>query len=140
MTIALRLRVLPGQLAVARLDPGAVIPVWALAAHAPLVSITRTAEELSIVAPVESVPADICSEAPWRALTVIGPLDFSLVGILAGLSGALAHAGVSLFAVSTYDTDLLLVPSDRLAEAVAALRDTGHIVENESEVRKSVDD
>lgn len=137
---SLTLRVLSGEFAVARLDAEAAVPKWALGTDLPLVSVTRTREELSIVAPVSVVPPDVRSSAPWSGLTVIGPLEFSLVGILAELSGTLARAGISLFAISTHDTDLLLVASDRLAGAVGSLRDAGHVVEDENEAREHVDD
>ena len=83
--------------------------------------MTRTADELSIVCPEEQVPGDLTAERDWRAFKVEGPLDFALVGILAELSGALAAAEVSLFAISTYDTDYLLVRAGKLAEAKRAL-------------------
>ena len=125
---ALGLSVLPNELAIARLAANADVPTWALQQHAPLISITRTEHELSIVAPAALIPASVAREGPWRALAVHGPLDFSEVGILAALAAALADAGVSLFAISTYDTDLLLVRSERLADAVAALSAAGHRV------------
>jgi hypothetical protein len=125
--IALSLTVLDGELAITRLAPDAAVPSWATDAH-PLMSVTRTAEELSIVAPARAIPAGVECEGPWRALAVRGPLDFGLVGILADLAGTLARAGVSLFAISTFDTDLVLVRDDALDAAIAALRSRGHSV------------
>ena len=84
--------------------------------------------ELTLVAPEASVPDGVGAERGWRALEVDGPLDFSMTGVLAALSGALAQAGVSIFAVSTYDTDVLLVRAGQLRAAVDALRDAGHVV------------
>lgn len=120
------LTVLAGTFAVVRLDPREPIPEWAEGGG--FVSITRTAEELSIVCAAERVPADAATERDWRCLAVAGPLDFSAVGILASLSTALAGAGVSLFAVSTYDTDYLLVRAAALETAIGALRRAGHTV------------
>ena len=116
MTEGLRLTLLPGLFAVCRLPPDQAPPVW-LDWSADLASVTRTADELSIVCPTDKVPGDLAAERDWRTFKVEGPLDFALVGILAELSGALAEAGVSLFAISTYDTDYLLVRDDKLAEA-----------------------
>jgi hypothetical protein len=121
----LKLRVLAGPLAVCRLAPEAGVPSWALKDGA-LASVTRTAEELSLVCPAEAVPPGIITEGPWRAIVVQGPLDFAWVGILASLSGCLARAGVSLFALSTFDTDYLLVKERDLPAALAALESDGH--------------
>lgn len=120
-TPPLTLSWLPGRLAVCRLDPGDPIPDWALDAEG-LVSITRTDNELSIVAPESVVPADITAERNFAALRVNGVLDFSLVGVLASLTTSLAAAGVSTFAISTYDTDILLVEATDTKRAAAALR------------------
>lgn len=126
--IALTLDLLPGRCAVCRLPPAAAIPAWALG-PAPLLSITRTAEELSVLCAESAVPAGVQAEAGWRALKVRGPLDFSLTGILAALAVPLAQAGMPIFAVSSYDTDAVLVPQARLEQALAALRACGHVVE-----------
>jgi uncharacterized protein len=125
---SLTLHLLPGELAVCRLRPEAAVPEWALAA-APFTSITRTASELSVVCPAERVPAEVRSEAGWRCLAVAGPLDFSETGVLAALAAPLAEAGISLFAVSTFDTDYLLVRAADLQRAVEALIERGHRVE-----------
>ena len=93
------------------------------------VSITRAPGDLSVVARQEvELGADAPCERGWTALRVDGPLDFSLVGILANLTAALAEAGVSVFVISTYDTDILLVRTDSLDDAVAALNHRGHSV------------
>ena len=88
----------------------------------------NTAADTSIVCASARVPDGVRAERGWRALTVEGPLDFALTGVLAALAVPLADAGVSIFAVSTYDTDHVLVRSDRLADAVEALRAAGHSV------------
>ena len=126
MTTAVELTTLPGRLAVCRLEPDAPVPDWVPTTG--FVSITRTPSELSLVIPETPVPEGVAVETGWRALVVAGPLDFSLVGILASLAAPLAAAGVSLFAISTYDTDYVLVKEDRLEQSVAALRSAGHRV------------
>lgn len=110
-----------GLYSICRLEPDAELPVWAIVAPGRLVSITRTERELSIVAPQSSVPPDVVAERGWIALRVVGSLDFDLVGILARLTGALAEAEVSVVALSTYETDILLVRSGDLPRAVDAL-------------------
>jgi len=118
------LTLLPGEFAISRLDAGAAIPDWALLGVP--ATVTRTADELSIVCRREHVPTGVCTRAGWRCLMVRGPLDFGLTGVLAGLATPLAAAGISVFAISTYDTDYLLVPMDSLEAAVAALLKAGH--------------
>ena len=86
----------------------------------------RTPTELSVVCDVESVPADVEAEGPWSALAVRGPLDLNMTGVLAGLATPLANAGISIFAVSTYDTDYVLVRSHDMDRAVRVLRSAGH--------------
>lgn len=112
---------------VLRLPPDAPLPT-VLDAATGVVSVTRTDSELSIVCPVAAAPEAERSEPGWRLLTVRGPLEFTLTGIIANVAGALAAAGVALFALSTFDTDHLLVKRDDLDRAVAALREAGHQV------------
>ena len=120
------LDLLPGDFAVCRLPPESDLPAWANTGN--VVSITRTPDELSVVCDAVAVPAAVTHSTGWRAFKVLGPLDFALVGILAGLSTALAEAGVSVFAISTYDTDYLLVQEAQLETAVAALTAAGYPV------------
>jgi len=115
------LRVLPGRYAICRLAPDAAVP-------ASFFSATRTEDELSIVCLDAQAPEDAKTESGWRALQVIGPLEFSLTGILAAIAAPLAAAGVSIFAISTFDTDYVLVKEENLAKAWAALRAAGHRV------------
>ena len=125
----LRLRVLGGELAIARLGPGEDVPGWATGAgDAGPHAVVRTRAELSIVCDGARVPDGVRAERGWRALEVEGPLDLGLTGVLSALLASLADAGVPIFAVSTYDTDYVLVRSERLADAVAALRGAGHAV------------
>jgi hypothetical protein len=125
-TYSFSLTVLPFTLAVCRMPPNSPLPVWA--AETRLLSLTRTEDELSLVCEEALVPAGVQCEPGWRALKVAGPLDFSLTGVLSSLLAPLAQAGVSIFAISTYDTDYLLVKEADLNEAVAALRGAGHQV------------
>ena len=125
-TRSLTLRVLPGRLAVARLDPKAAVPDWAALGR--FTSITRTADELSCVCEEAGVPPDARAERGYRALKVEGILEFALVGIVASLATALARARVSIFVVSTHDTDYLLVKEEKLVQAVRVLRSEGHRV------------
>lgn len=120
----LSLSILPETYAIARLEPAAPVPDWALAGS--LSSVTRTGGELSIVCREEGVPAGIASSRGWRALQVAGPLDFALTGILASLAAPLAAAGISIFALSTHDTDFVLVRDESLGRAVETLTEAGH--------------
>ena len=122
MTIAFA--VVPGDFAVARLDAGAPIPEWARGEG--FTSVTRTEDELSLVAASASVPGDVRAERGWALLKLAGPFPFGLVGVLASVLEPLAKAGVSVFAVATFDTDYLLVKRDRLDDALAALAAAGH--------------
>ncbi len=102
------------------------MPSWAL--RGSFVSMIRTEHELSVVAPSDGVPAHAKAERGWRAIHVEGTLDFGLTGILAALTVPLAAAGVPVFALSTYDTDYLLVREAMLEAALDALRGAGHTV------------
>jgi hypothetical protein len=114
-----------GELAIARLGPEEPVPDWAASA-AGFVSITRTNEELSIVCSVEYVPEDVRSEGGWTSLKLVGPFPFDQVGVLASIVGPLAEDGISVFAISTFDTDYVLVKTARLDAAIAALERAGH--------------
>lgn len=122
----LRLVVEPGELAVARLAPDAEVPTWATAGT--FTTVTRTPAELSIVCAADAVPGDVTAQAGWRVLRLEGPFAFELTGILAAVLTPLAAAQVPIFALSTYDTDWVLIPGARLGDAVAALRAAGHAV------------
>ncbi|HEX6291443.1 MAG TPA: ACT domain-containing protein [Herpetosiphonaceae bacterium] len=114
-------------LAVCRLAHDAPLPDWALQSH--FFSITRTPDELSIVCAQEVVPDGTTCERDWRCLKVAGPLDFALTGVLAALVLPLAQAGISIFAVSTFDTDYLLVKAAATERAIAVLVMAGHTVQ-----------
>jgi len=122
--MSLLLSVLPDRLAICRLPADSPVP--APPAEGGLWSVTRTRDELSLVLPLAEAPKEGRIEPGWRALQVAGPLDFSLTGILAALAAPLAEAGISLFAISTFDTDYVLVREVDLERAQAVLRAAGH--------------
>ncbi|MEO8476156.1 MAG: ACT domain-containing protein [Actinomycetota bacterium] len=114
------LRALPEELAVCRLAPDAPRPTWAKGVF---VSITRSLTELSVICDEASVPSDVRAERGWRALVLTGELDLALVGVLKQVLDPLAVAGVSVFVVSTFDTEFVLVR--RFDAAVTALEEAG---------------
>jgi hypothetical protein len=118
-----RFQVLPGLFAVCRLDRGAPWPAWARGAF---VSVTVTADELSVVCEAAAVPLAIQADREWRVLKVVGPFAFTTTGVLASLAAPLAQAGVSLLAIATYDTDYLMVKRDALDRAISTLEAAGH--------------
>jgi hypothetical protein len=121
----LTLSVLPQTFAVCHLSPAEVAEA-ARVSSCSFWSVTRTQEELSVVVPEEAMPAAWQAERGWRCLKVQGPLDFSLTGILSSLSVPLAEVGISIFALSTYDTDYLLVRALDLDKAIRVLNACGH--------------
>jgi hypothetical protein len=122
----LELTLLPEHFAISRLAADAPIPLWAT--HGPFFSVTRTGDELSVVTELSAVPVGVQSQPAWRVLKVHGPFVLSEVGVLASLAAPLAEAKISLFAVSTFDTDYLLVASETLPAAIAALERVGHTI------------
>jgi hypothetical protein len=122
----LELSLLPARFAITRLAADSPIPSWAT--EGPFFSVTRTGDELSIVTELSRVPADVPSQPAWRVLKVHGPFVLSEIGVLAALTTPLAEARISLFAVSTFDTDYLLVASESMSAAVAALERAGHTI------------
>jgi len=126
MSKTFSLILLPDHLAVCRLPPDALLPSWA-ESHG-LQAIIRTTDELCIICDEDKVPANITAEPDWRALKVQGPLVFSEVGVLASLANPLAEAGISIFVISTFETDYILVKKADLDSAVKALQKAGHSV------------
>jgi uncharacterized protein len=124
MPQALTLTILAETFAISRLDKGAPIPKWASSND--WWSVTRTDDELSVVCPEPQVPTDVISNRGWKCLKVVGPLDFSLTGVLASLLKPLAEARISVFSVSTFDTDYLLVKTENLAATARLLSLAGH--------------
>lgn len=124
MTKKLTMRLLEGKYGVCRLDKGQSIPEWPQKGE--FFSITNTADELSIVCMENYIPKEEKFESDWRILKIEGPLDFSLIGILSSISSVLAQNGISIFAISTYDTDYILVKENNLEKAVQVLDKEGY--------------
>jgi len=135
----LTLSVLSGRFAICRLNADDAVPAWVpLLTGLPgsderFISMTRTADELSIVGPESVVPEAVQRDRGWRILKVEGPLDLQLTGVLAALVAPLAEARVNIFAVSTFDTDYLLVKDELLSLAAETLVRAGHRLETRGE-------
>lgn len=121
----MRLTAMTQTLAVCRLSPEAPMPDWLTRGWH---NVTRTAEELSVVCEADIVPSGIEQESPWRGFQVAGPIAFSEIGVLASICQPLAAANISIFAISTFDTDYLLVKSADFSRATEALKLAGHQV------------
>ena len=119
----MQLEILADTFAVCRLAHSAAIPNWATG---DFVSVSRCADELSIVCPQDHVPQHVAAEREWRCLRIVGPLDFSEVGVLASLAAPLADAKIPIFVISTFTTDYLLVRIDDQEHAFNVLRETGN--------------
>jgi uncharacterized protein len=129
MSVAARhfeLTLLPERFAISRLVADAPIPAWAT--QGPFFSVTRTGDELSIVSELSRVPVGVLSQPEWRVFKVHGPFVLSEIGVLSALAAPLAEAKISLFAVSTFDTDYLLVAVETLPAAIHALGQAGHTI------------
>ena len=115
----LTMKLLKEKYGVCSLDKNELIPKWAQSSD--FFSITKTCDELSIVCSQDDIPNDIKCEKDWRILKIEGQLDFSLIGILSSISTILAQKGISIFAISTYDTDYILVKNKDIDNAIQAL-------------------
>jgi hypothetical protein len=115
------------HLAICRLEPGDVLAATWLT-QGPFTAIIRTLDETSIVCEMHNTPPGSKVNAGWRAFKIHGPLPFELLGVIATLSQILAQAGISIFAISTYDTDYLLVKESNVKSAINALSAAGHTV------------
>ena len=124
----------PDALAVVRLGPGSDVPSWATAST--LFSVTATKTETSIVCHASTVPTKARREGPFVAFEVAGPLDFAETGVLSGLLAPLADAGISVFTLSTYDTDWILVKADAADAAAEAWTAGGHTLTTPTEDSK----
>ncbi len=124
--MTLTLSLLPEKLAICRLDPDADVPTWTSGSR--FLSISRTDDELSVVCAEAGVPEEVKSDRGWRCLKVAGPLDLALTGVLASLANPLAEAHINIFAISTYDTDYLLVKEESLPCSIDVLTQSGHRV------------
>lgn len=124
----LSLVVLDDTFAVCKLAPEAAIPAKVMTGG--FSCVTRTSDELSLVCSESVVPEDVMSERGWRGLRVDGSMAFTEIGVLASLVAQLAEAGISVFAISTFDTDYLFVKSQDWDESLALLQETGHKIIN----------
>jgi len=120
--------VLAERLAICRLPVDSPYPDWARPGE--MLAFLQTRAELTVVCAERFVPPETRAERGWRILMVQGPLDFSLVGMLASITTPLARAGVSVFTLSTFDTDYILVRDEALTRAVEALVQSGFLVIN----------
>ena len=125
------IHILKGEFAIHWLQPGSEIPPAALTSE--FCWTAHTPEEISLVCPAEIVVPAQKTEPGWSCLKLQGPLDFELTGIIANLSGTLADAGISIFAISTFDTDYLLVKTPDLQETRNALARKGYIIHAQPE-------
>jgi len=121
-----QLRTLPDSYAIVRLQPGAELPEWV--DKGPFRSVTRTDHEVSVVCRDPDVPEGESAERGWRVLELVGPLDFSLAGVVSSLVDPLARAEIPLFVISTFETDYLLVRHADLDRTAEALEADGHTV------------
>ena len=120
----MQLDLLKGLYSIAKLAPDAPIPAWAH--EDDFLSITRTADELSVVC--GSIPERVPCQRGWRCLKVRGPLDFSQTGVISSIAAPLAEAAVPIFAISTFDTDYILIAETHLERAIGALKSAGFTV------------
>ena len=120
----LNFSVLPGRFAVSRLAAETPIPDWIHSG--PFSCVSRTSDELLVVSLTASVPAEVQSEKDWICLKLLGPFPFQLTGILASFLDPLAEANIPIFAVSTFETDYILVKEDDKERALETLLEAGH--------------
>lgn len=120
----LKFRRLPAAYAIVRLPPDYPIPAWA--AMGEFTSITRTAEELSVVCLKENIPADVPAPERWVCLKLEGPFPFSLTGVLLSFIEPLSKNNIPIFAISTFDTDYVLIQEEFIDAALDLLRAAGH--------------
>ena len=121
----MQIRTLPDSYAVVRLHPGAELPEWV--DQGPFRCVTRTDNEVSVVCRDHDVPDGESVDRGWTVLEVMGPLDFSLSGMVASLVVPLAQADLPIFVISTFESDYVLVRSADLSRVVDALEDAGHV-------------
>jgi hypothetical protein len=127
----LRLRETPWRLAVCRFPADAPLPAWVFHGEAEFFSITRTPHELSVVCAEDDLPPSVDRdvERDWRAFALVGPLPFGLTGVVSGLTGPLAAAGIPVFVISTYETDYVLVKSADYLRAFGILAGSFEMVD-----------
>ena len=133
----LALKILPGRMAVCRFEPTAPLPDWI--DESGFHSVTRTQEELTVVCSEAQVDPGTTCERGWRCFKVQGPLDFSEIGIMFSLTRPLAANGVSIFVISTFNTDYFLVKEKELSKSIDALTAAGHRVDTEDRGQRTDD-
>lgn len=137
MTVPLTFRLLEDDYVVARLDPAtAVDSAWL---QGEFWTISRSAEELSVTTSERYAPRDGSVESGWRALQLRGPIPFETTGVAASFTAPLAERGISVFVISTYDTDYLLVKEPDLENAIAALRAAEFVIERDPSPKRRAD-
>lgn len=119
----MKLIVLSGVFSVCKLKAGSPMPQWVDSSS--FLNVTNTDDELSIVCISSCVPDSIKAEHGWKIIKILGPLDFGLTGILSSIASPLADAKISIFAISTFDTDYVLIKEDKLNQAKAVLEGRG---------------
>jgi hypothetical protein len=120
----LKYRILPERLAVCQLPPGTRVPEWAL--WGGFFCVTGTEDEVSMVCEERQVADEVRAEKGWIGLKLEGPFPFTMTGVLASFLQPLAETGIPIFAVSTFDTDYVLIKGEHLKQAVKALDEAGH--------------
>lgn len=127
-TSSVELHALPGDYVIARLSPSAEVPADLLfsAGSDGFVSVTRTPQELSIVCPAVQAPDGAGIDGPWTALYASGPMPFGLTGVVTSLVAPLSAAGLPVFVTSTFDGDVLMVPSSKYSRTRELLTAAGH--------------
>jgi hypothetical protein len=120
------LNLIEGTFGVCKLREIDEVPEWAK--NDKFVSVTRTNEELSIVCSEEDIPQDITAELHWKILKIEGILDFSLIGIIAKISSILTEKGISIFVISTFNTDYILIKDENINKSICALEEEGYII------------
>jgi hypothetical protein len=123
--ITLQFCLLEGRFAVCRLAADSEVPTWTFGTGQ-LMSVTRTADELSIVCGEDRVPPEVKAERGWLCLKLRGPFPFSQTGILTAFVNPLSNRGISIFAISTFDTDYVLIKEESWSNAQRALEEAGH--------------
>jgi hypothetical protein len=131
----LKLATMKETMAICRMEPHEGIPAWVV--ESPFYAVIRTEDELSLVCPEERVPQEIKSDRGWCCLKIQGPMALSETGVLASLTGPIAEAGISVFVVSTFDTDYLLIKKKNLVRATRVLRQAGHSFRQKPHTKKT---
>jgi hypothetical protein len=122
----LQLSLLKDKYGICTLPNTAPIPDWALTQS--LASITRTEKELTIVCRLEILPSQYQSDLNWRCFKIDGSFDLNQIGVISSISSPLADAGISIYVISTYDTDYFLIQEQNLEKTISVLSNSGHYI------------